>query len=57
MITHPNDNITKSETEIEKVMKTVAKFKGIVFYDERIGKMVTPPIHLEYDVNYIPEQP
>ena len=33
------------------------KFKGIVFDDERVGKMTTPPIHLEYDANFKPEQP
>ena len=57
VITHPTENEPIPETEIEKVMEIVNKFKGVVFDEEKVGKMKTAPVHLEYDTNFIPEQP
>lgn len=57
VITHPEETNPIPDTEIEKVMKTVEEFKGVVFDNERIGKIETAPIHLEYDPEFKPEQP
>ena len=57
VITHTIQNEPIPETEIEKVMETVNKFKGVVFDDKKVGKMKTKPIHLEYDNSFTPEQP
>ena len=55
--THPEDNRTATETEIAEVMKTVQSYEGVVFNDNKVGKLITTPIHLEYDKEHIPEQP
>ena len=38
-------------------MSLVEKFKGLVFSQNKIGKLKTPPIHLEYDQTFQPIQP
>ena len=53
VITHPTENEPIPETEIEKVMEIVNKFKGVVFDEEKVGKMKTAPVHLEYDTNFV----
>lgn len=53
----PKDNDPTPETELNKVMETVQEYKGTVFDDHKVGNLKTKPIHLEYDGNYIPDQP
>ena len=56
VITHPK--IEKVEkVELEKVMETVRKCKGVVFNGQNIGKINCEPIHLEYESDFKPEQP
>ena len=55
--THPGDTEMIPAAEREKVMKLVETYKSTVFDDRKIGKINTTPIHLEYDENFIPEQP
>ena len=56
IITHPEiEKVDK--VELEKVMETVGKFKGVVFNDQKIGKIDCEPIHLEYESDFKPEQP
>ena len=38
-------------------METVRKFKGVVFNDQKIGKIDCEPIRLEYEPDFKPEQP
>lgn len=49
------EDIPKSERK--KVDQLIERFKGLVFSDDKIGKIKTKPIHLEYDPNFTPIQP
>ena len=53
----PEDNAPTPEKEMKRVMDLVEEYKGTVFDDNKIGNMKTDPIHLEYDDQFVPEQP
>ena len=53
----PKENEPTPEAELKRVMEIVEEFKGTVFDDNKVGNLKTKPIHLEYDENYIPDQP
>ena len=38
-------------------MNLVQQYQGLVFNDHKIGKLDTPPIHLDYDTQFTPIQP
>ena len=54
--THPPDTAT-DPAEIEKIQDLVEEYKGLVFDDNKVGCIETPPIHFEYDTGHTPRQP
>ena len=57
VITHPQDQIEIPEEEVKKVDDLVNKYLGSVFDENKVGKIKTKPIHLEYEKDFKPEQP
>ena len=55
--TMPKKTFTISKQEKELCMEIVNKYKGTVFNDHKIGKVLTKPIHLEFEQDFIPVQP
>ena len=55
--TRPSDESKAPKRELDRVSHTVGKYKGTVFDDEKVGKLSTEPIHLDYDTKFIPQQP
>ena len=45
------------EEEKKRVAELVQQYQGLVFNENAIGKLETPPIHLDYDPSYKPIQP
>eukprot|EP00111_Clytia_hemisphaerica_P002018 TCONS_00005710-protein len=54
--TRPDSN-EADPTEIEKIMKLVDGYRGLVFDDNKIGCIRTKPIHLDYEGEFEPKQP
>ena len=57
VITHPTEEIKIPKDEVEKVSDLVEKFKGSVFEENKVGKIKTAPVHLEYINDFKPQQP
>ena len=55
--THPDTDTAIPQIEIDRVMAVVKEFEGSVFDDSRIGDIDAPPIHFEYDPDFVPVQP
>ena len=57
VITHPQDEIKIAAEEVKRVNDLVNQYLGSVFDENKVGKLKTKPIHLEYKKGFKPEQP
>ena len=57
VITHPSEELKIPEREVEKVDNLVKRYLGSVFDENKVGKIDTSPVHLEYEGGFVPLQP
>ena len=55
--THPTEEIVITKEEVQKVANLVEQYKSSVFDENKVGKLKTKPIHLDYEENFSPRQP
>ena len=55
--THPEEEIQIPAEEIQKVHDLVEQYQGSVFDENKVGKINTAPVHLEYADGFKPQQP
>ena len=55
--THPTKEIIIPKEEVQKVANLVEKYRSSVFEENKVGKIKTKPIHLDYDEEFSLRQP
>ena len=55
--THPTEEIKIPQAEVDKVNNLVQEYLGPVFHENKVGKLKSAPIHLDYEQNFKPVQP
>ena len=51
------DSDNADPAEVDKIMKLVDRYQGLVFDDNKVGCIRTKPIHLDYEEEFKPKQP
>ena len=57
MDTSPPESQSVPEGELSRVIELVESYKGLVYCEDKVGKLDTAPIHLDYNPNFQPAQP
>ena len=57
VITHPTEEITITDEDIQRVADLVKQYEGSVSNENQVRKIKTKPVHMEYEENFLPQQP